>query len=1312
MTHGVIADGGLKGAMCKAHNVRHMPPPKMEELSPAESPGLAGITFGFGLPLMRLGAQRPLMQDDVPAICRCDRAEHVVYKTITAWQSEQAVSSRPQFLRAILRLYRGKILQQAIWGLGESVSRIVQPMLLRGFLQGLKEGNPEAMYGYAAALVLASLAQAVIHHQFFYRTMTMGWNLRIGVSGALHWKLLRLRPHTIQNNPSDCFNMLSNDCQRFDMAAPAWHFGWLPIVDIAAVSVFLILEVGLLASLCGLGVTLIITAVMTELGRHFARRRKITARITDERLKLTIEVIQAIMSVKVYCWEDAFLHRIGGIRKREHASIFVRQTMVSFIGAMYFSLAPLACLALFLAYAGQGWHLSLPTVYTALSLILTLKTSVGQCFKMFITTVPELLAAISRFSQFLALPEVSPMPVTLPAPVGGEADFPVLEVRSASFSWPEGSRVLTDVSFQLHRGELLVICGPVGCGKSALLQALLGDLEVDKGSWAFGGSVAYAPQTPWIVAGTLRSNVLLGENPYDAGWYDEVLSACCLKEDIAQLGDLGDETEIGERGVNLSGGQRARVGLARAVFSRSAVALLDDPLAAVDPAVVTHLVRHCLRGPVLSNSAVVLCTHQESVFALADILLLLDASGAVRACGPPKQIATACGLTLAQPVSLDAVDSNEPELSHAEEVEQREQNDECVQKQRANVLVRPEDKRAGSVSLDTYVHYARLAGFGGTTLVSIIFVVSQAALLFSNYWLGVWAEAKDQGRGLYINVFVAMTALAVVTACLRSILFYRSAMHATTTLHANALQSLLKTHLGFFTANPQGRILNRFSGDLGNADELLSQSLHDVLDLGFIALGTTVVVCISVPPMIPSFALIFWYMLRLRRFVVKSMTELKRLDSISRSPVFDFYSASLKGITAIRAFGRQEASQRHIVQLLQRNAQAWFWWFIMNRFLGFRLDVLSAVVVGISAFGGAVLKDFISPELIAFAVVNTINLSGLFQFMVRQTALVESFMTSFERLCTYARLEREPDNGRDDAGPNFPTVGAIAMSGLRMCYRDDLPEVLKGVDFAFAGGIKVGICGRTGSGKSSLFMVLSRLANTTAGTICIDGVNTAQLPLKTLRSCIAWVPQEPSFFSGSLRLNLDPLGMHSDEAIIAALRTVQMAEAAGVEGLEATVAEGGSNFSIGERQLLSLARAVLQHRKILCMDEAFANVDFAIDTAVQAAVRAVADSTGATVLVVAHRMQSLEDSDYVVVMDDGVAVEQGQPSALLKHEGKYAAMVKHAQLQETAFRKQQSSASKSFSACIGCGFGTTMPALQRLVRPISVCQVVVDIADT
>eukprot|EP00928_Gymnodinium_smaydae_P030744 TRINITY_DN22775_c0_g5_i1.p1 TRINITY_DN22775_c0_g5~~TRINITY_DN22775_c0_g5_i1.p1 ORF type:complete len:1287 (-),score=253.78 TRINITY_DN22775_c0_g5_i1:310-4032(-) len=1226
------------------------------------------MTFGFGLPLMRLGAKRPLEKEDVPPIRQQDCAKLVVESTVQAWVDEQSRHpKRPSMLRALVRLYRGRLLASAFWCFLESVIRIAQPLLLKEFLRALGDGSLVNLYCFAGSLVVASVVQAIIHHQLFFLNMVTGWNSRIGVSGALHWKLLRLRPHIIHSGSADCYNLISNDCQRFDMALPSIHFGWGTMVDIIAVAVILAVEIGWLATLSGVGIVLVIAAVMTQTGKRFAKQRKITAGITDERMKLTAEVISAITSVKVYCWEKAFIRRIGLIRHREHGSIFKRQTMVSLNGAMYFSLTPLACLGSFLVMIGQGQRLTLPTAYTVLSLIFVLRTSVGKGFNFFISQVPELVAAVNRFTAFLALPEVPSLPLV----AGAGGDGPALQVADAAFSWPAGPRALSGLSLQVRPGELLVVSGPVGCGKSALLQALLGDLDMNEGSFKFAGSIGYAPQTPWITAGSLRSNVLIGADTFDQAWYDAVIHACGLEEDLRQLGELGDETEIGDRGVNLSGGQRARVGLARAVHARPQVALLDDPLAAVDPAVAAHLVRHCLRGKVLSTAAVVLCTHQENVFALADTLLLLDESGRVRACGPPHEVAQACGFVLAEPVSLEAepgpkTESGKPSPIHDASAPDKSGGDSPDQTSPGNVtLVKPEDKKQGAVEWRTYVQFAKLAGFGCTAIVFALFLCSQVLLLFSNYWIGVWAASEDQEQPHYFWVFVGVAVATIIFACARSITFYHTAMSASSSLHAGALQRLLHTHLGFFTANPPGRILNRFSGDLGNVDELLSQTMHEVLDLGFIGLGTVVVVCITVPPMIPCFILIFWYMLRLRRFVVKSMTELKRLDSTSRSPIFDWFNTSLKGVTSIRAFGRQSSSQDHMVSLLQGNAEAWFWWMITNRFIGFRLDIISAAIMGIAAFGGAALRSFISSELVGLAIVNTISLSGLFQYMVRQSAQVESFMTSFERLLAYAELPGEPDSGTLEPDATFPSHGAISVSGLRMRYREDLPEVLKGVDFECGGGIKVGVCGRTGSGKSSLFMALARLTDNTAGKLCIDGVDGAQLPLQKLRSCIAWVPQEPSFFSGSVRLNLDPFGLYSDADIDAALRSVEMAEVLGPKGPDAEVAEGGSNFSIGERQLLSLARALLQRRKILCMDEAFANVDFATDAKVQAAIRTVAKETGATVIVVAHRMKTLADSDRLIVMGDGIVLEHGSPKELLELNGAYATMASHAQLADS-----------------------------------------------
>jgi ATP-binding cassette subfamily C (CFTR/MRP) protein 4 len=419
--------------------------------SPAETRGIGAITFGYGLPMMRLGAQRPLVASDLPPIRSCDRADVVVNRVITAWQAERKRNNkRPSFLRALAHAFRWKLFVSGLWCLGESASRIAQPIFLKKFLQALEDNQVTELYCYAAGLVVSSLAQAIIHHQLYFETMVMGWNMRIGVTGALHWKLLRLRPHELQSGSADCYNLVSNDVQRFDQAIPALHFGWAAILDIFAVGVLLVMEVGLLAACCGIAVVFVIAAIMTQFARRFAARRKITAGITDQRMRLTSEVVSAIMSVKVYCWEAAFKSRIGKIRQLEHTSIFMRMVMTAASGTMYFALAPAACLVLFLIFVSQGERLSVPTVYTALSLLLALRLSVGKSFNRFTQMVPELYAAVARFSTFLSQPELEPRQV---ASLGKDADLMFLELQDASFSWASGQRALSSISCSLQRGK-------------------------------------------------------------------------------------------------------------------------------------------------------------------------------------------------------------------------------------------------------------------------------------------------------------------------------------------------------------------------------------------------------------------------------------------------------------------------------------------------------------------------------------------------------------------------------------------------------------------------------------------------------------------------------------------------------------------------------------------------------------------------------------------------------------------------------------------------------------------------------------------
>lgn len=1230
--------------------------------SPVQKVGLSCITFGYGLPLMRVGNQRPLQASDLPPLLPADEAEVLVRRVQDGWLNELArYPKNPSLVRMLLRTYRLKILLAAFWCFLESVVRIIQPVLLQYLMRALVADDDSGdVYVYAAELTLASFVQAVVHHQLFFVTMTHGLSLRISMTGLLHWKLLHLRDCSVNSSSSaDCYNLASNDCQRFDLALPFVQFGWAAIMDILSVAVLLVLDVGWIAAASGLAVVLLFTVLMMSFGKYLLRRRKITAGITDKRLKLTSEILSAVMSIKIYCWEQVFAARVAEIRQREHASIFKRQIRVSAISSMYFTVAPISTLVLFLAFIAQGKRLSLPVVYAVLGLLLVLRVSIGKGFAQFIKSTPEMLSALSRMQHFLTLPEA---PQTLEPT--SSASSPVLQLSEASFDWPlEGGRAVSELSLQVHRGELLVVSGPVGCGKSAFLQALLGELDIRSGSCNLGGApgsgkatVAYAPQRSWIFAGTLRDNVLLGA-AYEKEWYEQVISACCLNEDLSNLGPLGDLTEIGERGVNLSGGQCARVGLARAVYAKPDLLLLDDPLSAVDPAVTAKLFYNCIRAEILQSSAVVLCTHQESVFPLATYLLMLGAGGTVRACGPPHEVAKDLSLGELSALGELANDSAEGPVRDPAAPAPTPGGSE---QPGGGALVQAEDQRQDSVGWKTYLHFARLAGRMLTLLVTFLFVGSQVCLLFSNYWLGKWAEAEDQSTPIYIVVFAASTACTVVFACFRSVLFYLATLRASSSLHNRALRGILGTHLGFFTANPHGRIMNRFSGDLGNIDELLSAAAHDVADLGFIMLGSVVLVSITVPPVIPFFFAMFYYQLRLRRFVVKSMTQLKRLDNISKSPVFDCFADTMRGLTCIRAFGRQEAAQLRMTTALHCNNRAWFWWMITNRFMGFRLDILSVLILGLAAFGGAALRRLISPELIGLAVVEAINLSGLLQYMVRQSALVESFMTSFDRLVAYSRLPAELDQGREELPSGFPAKGVLTVSKLCMRYREDLPEVLRDVEFSCPGGVKVGICGRTGSGKSSFFAALARLADVTSGSITIDGVDSVSMPLASLRRCISWVPQQPSFFSGSVRMNLDPCNDYADEKLWEALKSVEMVEAIRADGLDMQVESEGSNFSVGERQLLSLARALLQRRRLLCMDEAFANVDFETDRRVQAAIHAVSKELGATVFVIAHRMQTLADSEHLVVFDSGRVVEHGPPEQLKAQAGAYAAMLAHA----------------------------------------------------
>jgi len=857
---------------------------------------------------------------------------------------------------------------------------------------------------------------------------------------------------------------------------------------------------------------------------------------------------------------------------------------------------------------------------------------------------------------------------------------------------------VSDIDLEVKEGELVMVLGPVGAGKSSLLQGILGELPSLSGSLSTAGSVCLCGQNGWIMATNLRQNILFGL-PLDIDRYAKVIEVCGLVSDLKQLPN-GDLTQLGERGVNLSGGQKARVALARAAYSGRSLCLLDDPLSAVDPHVMHQLFERCILDFLVKQEkrAVILVTHHAHYAARADRLLIIGQLGNPVFYGPPNECPEAVLKTSTvdeekerkhaggEKEKNDSIDdakvtkwtgtsAAETHTKSEAGVAKKESGDDDGggddeqkkmkmdgEKNDVTVFIKSEERSKGQVLWSTYSRYAAMSGWTLVAVSLFLFALAQATVLMAEFWLKIWAEQDNQQQPKFLYAYIGITAALVIIATVRSVLFYEVNLRGASQLHERSFHAVLRSPMTFFHTNPLGRILNKFSSDLGQIDELLPVILFDVVQLSFTSLAAFIVVCIAIPYMaILAIPLIGAFMMLRGRFLASSR-ELKRLESINKSPLFAAFAAQLRGLVTIRAYGAQARLIREFNERLDMYGRAWYAWLLANRWIGFRLDMLSFTVLACAALGAVATSDSIDPGLAGIALTYAILLSGGFQYLVRRSARAETMMTSVERMLYYTSLPNEgnldDDSSRKEASdrnPSWPEKGSIEVRRLEVRYRDDLPLVLKGVDFKVPGGSNVGIVGRTGSGKSSFLNALLRLNFVTGGKILLDGVDTLKIGLHTLRRNISWIPQEPHLFSGSLRDNLDPFKQRMDDEIWEVLRAVQMSskiERSG-KGLGFVVGDSGSNLSVGQRQLLSLARAMLERAKVVIMDEATANIDLKTDLQIQKALTGGGMGTlkGSTVIMIAHRVRTIIGCDQVVVLDNGRVKEFGSPASLVQREG-------------------------------------------------------------
>eukprot|EP01064_Diplonema_japonicum_P019531 TRINITY_DN2826_c0_g1_i1.p1 TRINITY_DN2826_c0_g1~~TRINITY_DN2826_c0_g1_i1.p1 ORF type:complete len:1281 (+),score=331.20 TRINITY_DN2826_c0_g1_i1:155-3844(+) len=1213
-----------------------------EREAPRDAGGwVSKVNYSYVNPLLATGWQRPLNTEDLPPLAEKDKTRTQHRKLRKGWDKVKGTGSdKWRFWRALYHAFTAEFWLSAVYNIIESACVIVQPVLLGYLLTWFKDDDDDYTKGglFTLGFVACSFAAAIVHHQLFYHTMRAGWCSRMGCTALIHEKLLHSTYSSrINHTNGKIINLVSTDVLRFDQGMVFLHYYWVAVLDAAVCYYLMSLNVGYGPAAAGVGVLSLVSILQLASTKWLANFRRETAQATDRRVSLTSQLLSGMLSVKAASWELPFEKMIAGLRSYEASWILKSQLVKAFNLGIYFSAPALASFVIFSIYIFVNDNeLEIDSAYPTIALLQVLRHSLGKKLARAFETVPEMHIAVLRIQEFLETSEDGGV-MNHPLPDVEEA---VLQISSMSCSWGD-KPVVSDLSLSVAKGEMVTINGTVGCGKSTVLSAILSEATITEGTIKVRGPVAYCPQSPWIIAGTVRDNIVFGSE-YDEVRYRRILRAAAIDTDIKQLQN-GDMTEIGERGVNLSGGQKARVSLARALYSDAQLVLLDDPLAAVDPCVCDALLESLRSILALKECGILLVSHQPKALTFADNICTLSDQGAVEYYGKPE----------------DPVMTTSPQLSENSD-EEALQSEEKVETAEAPVkLVEAEDRTKGAVTGETYKDYIRAGGNFLTALVFLGLLGGQLSMMYGDYFLSSWADndLNEQQNDFYLKVYGGVCAMTFVLGLTRALLFFFITVRANSYIHNTSFASVLQTKMAFFTSNPLGRIINRFSADLGQIDEQLPVSLFDTLQMGFMVTGVVVLVCIAIPWIALAIPFLGALFLWLRTYATRSLRELKRLDGMSRSPVFAAFTANLNGITSIKAFQKQEEIQYAFGTRLEKMAKPWYWWFIGNRWIGFRLDIMCAVLVMLLAGFGLALRDTVSTSVYALALTYSMTLGEMFQYMVRQSSLVETMMTSVERLLYYGnKLPAEPGLDIPVTDPSWPATGNVHLQNMSVRYRPDLPIVLSGLDAVIPQGSRVGVVGRTGSGKSSLFQALLGLNEVVDGKVLFDGRDAAVMSLKQRRGGITLIPQEPVLFTGTVRYNLDPFERCGDAELWDVLENVQLKEE--FKSLEDKIAEGGSNLSTGHRQLFSLARSMLKKARVVLVDEATANVDFATDKIIQTSIRTAEVFREATIITIAHRMETIADSTLILALDKGEVVEFGPPTELLqKPNGLYRNMV-------------------------------------------------------
>ncbi|KAI3962241.1 hypothetical protein MKX01_030791 [Papaver californicum] len=1227
---------------------------------------LSKLSFWWLNPLLKKGRKKVLEDNDMPMLRKIDRAEACYLLFMK--QLKKQKQAKPSILRAIILCHWKEILISGFFAFLKVITLSSGPLFVSAFIY-VAEGKEAFKHeGYVLVILLffTKFIESLSMRQWCFRCRLMGFQVRSLLSAAIYRKQLRLsNAAKAKRSAGEIINYVTVDCYRVGEFLMWLHHIWASCFQICLGFLILFHAVGL-ASLAAIGVIVLSVLCNTPLAilQHKFHSKLVVAQ--DERLKAVSESMVNMKVLKLYAWEMNFKSIIERLRKQEVKLLKDVQQLRGCNLCLSYISPILASFAILVACYFTGIPLNARNVFTFLATLGIVQEPVSLCPDI-IETVIHAKVALRRIIKFLEAEEVECEKIR-------QIDFAeqhehAVIISSGNLSWEENPSIptLRSINLKVKVGEKVAICGEVGAGKSTLLAALLGEIPKVDGIVQVYGKIAYVSQVAWIQSGSIQENILFGCS-MNKQRYQETIEKCLLIKDLEML-PFGDLTEIGERGINLSGGQKQRIQLARALYQDADIYLLDDPFSAVDAHTAISIFNDYIIGA-LSGKTVLLVTHQVDFLPAFDSILMMS-DGEIQHAAPYHMLRSSsrafCDLVNAQKdtartdrlgkvTSLDICEASCEETGKSYCVNQLKDSVE-------HQLIKQEERETGDIGWKPFFKYLNQKRsffyFSVAVLCQIIFFGCQ---ILQNYWLAVNVHNLRVSKLRLILVYFLIGCSSMFFVLFRALFTVALGLESSKSIFDKLLNSLFHAPLAFYESTPLGRILSRVSSDLNVVDVDLPASLlmaiisiiNTFSYLGVLSVITWQVLLVCIPTVYLAFFL--------QRYFSASVKEIVRINGTTKSMLASHLGESITGSMTIRAFEKEHRFFTDNLSFIDKNLSTSFHIYSASEWLNQRLEILCITILCSTALLMVLLptKTF-GPGFVGMALSYGLSLNQLLISTVQLNCTLENDIISVERLNQYMCIPGEAPEVIDGNRPipSWPAVGRVEIHQLEIRYRTNTPIVLQGISCTFGGGHKIGIVGRTGSGKSTLIGALFRLVEPVGGKIIIDGVDISKIGLYDLRSRLGIIPQDPTLFIGTVRYNLDPLSQHSDQEIWEVLGKCQLRESVQEKegGLDSLVQQDGVNWSMGQRQLFCLGRALLRKSQILVLDEATASIDNATDSILQKTIRT--EFTSCTVMTVAHRIPTVMDSTMVLAISDGKIIEYDAPMKLMKEEGSlFAQLVK------------------------------------------------------